>query len=100
MAKIIDTVERDCCTWFILDDGNHVEAEYGYSIDNEPGIHSFTGCRTELRLVAGHDLNPDGMCIDKVGFACSQDLIDGDYDWSVWETELVKRLQELGWVDD
>lgn len=99
MAKIIGTVERDCCTWFLLDDGKHVEAEYGYSIGNEVGIHSHTGSRTDLRLVEGHDLNPDGMCIEKVGFDCSEDNKEGEYDWSVWETELVDYMRRLGWVD-
>jgi len=98
MAKIIETIERDCCTWFILDDGNHIEAEYGYSIGNEVGIHSHTGSRTELRLVEGHSVDPDSPCIEKTGFDCSEDQKEGDYDWAVWESELLTYLKKLDWI--
>lgn len=98
MAKIIETIERDCCTWFILDDGNHIEAEYGYSIGNEVGIHSHTGSRTELRLVEGHSVDPDSHCIEKTGFDCSEDQKEGDYDWGVWESELLTHLKKLDWI--
>ena len=94
MAKIIETIERDCCTWFILDDGNHIEAEYGYSIGNEVGIHSHTGSRTELRLVEGHSVDPDSPCIEKTGFDCAADYYHQTEYFGVTPELAVKTLFE------
>lgn len=99
MAKIVDTVERDGCTVFILDNGGCIEADYGYRVGSELGCHNRFDTFTLCRLFNAPECPLDDCEeSDAFGFECSEDQKEGDYDWGVWESELLTRLKQLGWI--
>ena len=100
MAKIIETRDGGGLTNFILDNGEIIEAEYGYSVGNETGCHNFYDTRTICRRFADEKSLHDGDTYDSFGFECSCDYEDCEYyDWSQWEAEIVEKFRYLGWVD-
>jgi hypothetical protein len=99
MKKIIDTKELVGRTRFILSDGGVIEAEYGYQIGNEVGIHNRYNTRTLCKLYENIGDSEEDNPSDTIGFACSLDDTDGDYDWGIWESELFARLKQVGWIE-
>lgn len=100
MAKIIETRDGGGFTHFILDNGEIIEAEYGFSVGKETGCHNFYDTRTICRLFANADSLHDGDASDSCGFECSSDYDDCDYyDWDLWESEIVEKFRSIGWVD-
>lgn len=100
MAKIVDTVERDGYTVFILDNGGCIEADCGHSVGSELGCHNRFDTRTLCRLFNAPECPLDDCEeSDAFGFECSEDQKEGDYDWGVWESELLTRFKQLGWID-